>query len=84
MRREDEAMFLFNRWVELTVCSDAVRFSQIVAKLEEAKIPYEVKDQALGGRDRRSGGLGGSSRYNTLFQVLVKKSDLERARYAIR
>lgn len=77
-------MFLFNHWVELTVSSDAVRFSQVISKLEKAGIPYEVKNQGLGARDRHSGNVGGSSRYSTLFQVYVKKKDLEQARHVIR
>lgn len=77
-------MFFNNRWVELTVNSDSLKFSQVISKLEDAGIAYEVKSQTIGPQDRRSGNLGGSSRYNTLFQVYVKKKDLEQARCAIR
>lgn len=79
-----ECMFLFNRWVELSVCSDAVRFAQVIAKLEGEGISYETKSQELGAGARRTGNLGVNSRHGTLFQVFVKKRDLERARYAIR
>ncbi len=58
--------------------------SQAVSKLEAAGIPYKVKDQSIGPKDRRTGSLGGSSRFNTLFQISVKKEDLDRARYALR
>lgn len=77
-------MFFFNRWMELTVTSDAVQFAQVVSKLEGEGITYDVKSQDMGARDRRTGNLGANSRYATLFQVYVKKKDLERARYAIR
>ena len=59
-------------------------FSQAVSKLEAAGIPYKVKDQPIGPKDRRTGSLGGSSRFNTLFQIYVKKEDLDRARHALR
>ena len=56
----------------------------LMKKLEAAGIPYKVKDQSIGPKDRRTGSLGGSSRFNTLFQIYVKKEDLDRARHALR
>ena len=68
---------MFNRWVELALFHDTALFSQAVSKLEAAGIPYKVKDQSIGPKDRRTGSLGGSSRFNTLFQIYVKKEDLD-------
>ena len=70
---------MFNPWVELALFHDTALFSQAVSKLEAAGIPYKVKDQSIGPKDRRTGSLGGSSRFNTLFQIYVKKEDLEPA-----
>ena len=75
---------MFNRWVELALFHDTALFSQAVSKLEAAGIPYKVKDQSIGPKDRRTGSLGGSSRFNNLFQIYVKKEDLDRARHALR
>lgn len=77
-------MSLFGRWIELTVCSDAARFAWVISKLEGEGIPYKTKGQDLGAGARRMGNLGINSRHSTLFQVFVKKKDLERAQYAIR
>ena len=82
-RQKGESV-MFNRWVELALFHDTALFSQAVSKLEAAGIPYKVKDQSIGPKDRRTGSLGGSSRFNTLFQIYVKKEVLDRARYALR
>ena len=63
---------MFNRWVELALFHDTALFSQAVSKLEAAGIPYKVKDQSIGPKDRRTGSLGGSSRFNTLPNLRQK------------
>ena len=45
---------MFNRWVELALFHDTALFSQAVSKLEAAGIPYKVKDQSIGPKDRRT------------------------------
>ncbi len=75
------------KWVELEVTNDQERFFKSIAALEEAHIPYRQEGQHMNHGTRRAGRvgtLGENTRYSVLYQIFVKKEDLDKARYVIR
>lgn len=80
-------MFLFNPWTELEITREADRYARLIRILEEANLPYKETVQHLGHENRRGGrigGLGENPRYTILYQVFVRKKDLEQAQYLVR
>ena len=69
-------------WRELTITQDPVQLSRITAALEQAGLSYRVKTQNMGHSNRRDGllgSLGEDPRYSVLYQLFVRKADLEQA-----
>lgn len=77
-------MALFGNWTELTVTSDARRYGSVLEKLDSAGIAYREKIQQLGHGDRRMGNLGAGGGSGVLYQVFVRKTDLEKALLLLR
>lgn len=78
---------IFNPWTELELTTDLERYSHIISVLEEARIPFKEQIQNMGHNTRRMGTLGvigELQRYSTLYQVFVKKGDLQKAKYLTR
>lgn len=78
-------MGLFTRWVELWITQDSVQFAEVCAKLAHSGIAFREKIQHLGHSTRRSGligSIGENARYANMYQIYVKKADLERAQSA--
>lgn len=75
-------MSLFTRWVELLITQDSVQFAEVCAKLLNSGIAYKERVQHLGHSNRRSGqiaSVGENARYANMYQIYVKKKDLEHA-----
>ena len=77
-------MALFGNWAELTVTNDVRRYGSILEKLDSAGIAYREKIQQLGHGDRRMGNLGAGGGSGVLYQVFVRKTDLEKALLLLR
>lgn len=72
------------RWREAVVTGDETRYIQCATALREAGIPYRGKTQGMGHANRRSGDLGAlgeNPAHSYLYQLFVKKADLERAKH---
>lgn len=79
-------MFGFSKfqWKELVVTNNQNEYTRIVDKLMEANISYRDKVQYIGHGTRQDGsicGFGENKKRNILYQVFVKKSDIEQAKY---
>lgn len=72
------------RWREAVVTGDETRYLQCATALREAGILYRVKTQGVGHANRRSGDLGAlgeSQAHSYLYQIFVKKAELERSKH---
>ena len=79
-------MGLFTRWVELFITQENEKFVNVSMLLENAGIEYKEKIQNIGHSNRRSGylgSLGENPRYANMYQVFVKKTDVEKAKAVI-
>lgn len=79
-------MGLFTRWVELMITQDNQKFLNMCMALENAGIPYKDKMQYIGHGTRRNGqigALGENPKCANLYQIFVKKADMEKAKVAI-
>ena len=71
-------------WTELMITNQQIVYVQIIDKLKDAGISYREKIQYIGNGTRRGGlisGLGENRQYIYLYQIFVKKCDIDRARY---
>lgn len=78
-------MGLFTRWAELLITQDSVQFAEVCTKLTNSGIAFREKVQHLGHSTRRSGlmgSVGENARYANMYQIYVKKADLDRAQAA--
>lgn len=76
--------FGISKWKELAISNDRENYITIIGRLREAGIPYREKGQYIGHGTRRGGtisALGENQRYTYLYQVFVKKNDLEKAKF---
>ena len=73
-------MKLLDPWTELFLTLEASRHSQVLAALEQAGLPCREKIQNAGHVTRRTGNVGASAGSSVLYQVFVRKSQLEEAR----
>ena len=76
-------MFLFSKWVELIITQDSVYFAKASTLLTDKGIAYRDKIQYIGHGNRRNGQLGSlgeNPRCSNLYQIFVKKDDLEKAK----
>ena len=79
-------MSLFARWVELLVTQDSVQYAEACTKLMDAGVAYKERIQHIGHGNRRFGLIGSfgeNARYSNMYQIYVKKKDLEQAQTAI-
>lgn len=79
----DLLYFVFG-WTELTITFSPEVYAQTIQTLKVNHIPFRTDCHSY-GRDFRSGAflgsLGEQIKYQTEYQVFVKRKDLERARY---
>ena len=76
-------MFLFSKWVELIITRDSGCFANVSALLKNAGIAYKDKIQNMGHGNRRHGEIGAigeNANDANLYQIFVKKADLENAK----
>lgn len=80
-------VFDFLNWREAMVTNDEEHYIKIVKALETAGIQYRVKAQNAAHGNRRGGrinALGQNQRYACIYQVYVKKPDVEQAKFVCR
>jgi len=80
-------MCLFTKWVELVITQDIEKFTKLRTALDNAGIEYKENIQNMGHSTRRSGqigSLGENSSYTILYQLFVKKTDVERAKAVVK
>lgn len=76
-------MALFTKWVELIITQDSGYFAKVSAQLTDNGIAYRDKIQNIGHGNRRHGQLGSlgeNPSCSNLYQIFVKKDELERAK----
>ena len=80
-------MCFITKWTEILITQDMEKFLKTRTALDSARIEYKENIQNMGHGTRRSGQIGSlgenSSRAN-LYQILVRRADIERAKAAIR
>lgn len=75
-------MALFNKWVELIITQDSGHFAKVSALLTDNGIVYRDKIQNIGHGSRRHGQLGSlgeNPSCSNLYQIFVKKDEVEQA-----
>lgn len=76
-------MALFTKWVELIITQDSRYFANVSTLLTDNGIAYRDKIQNIGHGNRRHGQLGSLGEKNScsnLYQIFVKKDELEQAK----
>lgn len=79
-------MALFSQWVELIITQDSGYFARVSTLLTDNGIVYRDKIQNIGHGNRRHGQLGSlgeNPSCSNLYQIFVKKTDIERAKVLI-
>ena len=79
-------MFLLSKWVELIITQDSECYANVCTSLRKAGIEYKDKIQNVGHGNRRYGEIGAigeKASYSNLYQIFVKKADLETAKALI-
>ena len=76
-------MALFSKWVELIITQDSRYFANVSTLLTDNGIAYREKIQNIGHGNRRHGQLGSLGENpgcSNLYQIFVKKDDIEQAK----
>lgn len=76
-------MSLFTKWVELIITQDSGYFAKVSTLLTDNGIAYRDKIQNIGHGNRRHGQLGSLGENpgcSNLYQIFVKKDDIEQAK----
>ena len=76
-------MSLFTKWVELIITQDSGYFAKVSTLLTDNGIAYKDKIQNIGHGNRRHGQLGSLGENpgcSNLYQIFVKKDDIEQAK----
>ena len=76
-------MCLFSPWKELLITQQIEKYVRAIALLKDSGIAYRESMQNMGHGSRRSGQigvLGENTVVSVLYQIYVKKADLERAK----
>jgi len=76
-------MALFTKWVELIITQDSRYFANVSTLLTDNGIAYREKIQNIGYGNRRHGQLGSLGENpgcSNLYQIFVKKDDIEQAK----
>ena len=79
-------MALFTIWVELIITQDSGYFAKVSTLLTDNGIAYRDKIQNIGHGNRRHGQLGSlgeNPSCSDLYQIFVKKDDLEKCKLLI-
>ena len=79
-------MTLFAHLVELMFTQDSGYFAKVSNVLRGAGIAYKVKIQNIGHSNRRGGligAIGENTNYSNMYQIFVKKTDVEYAKALI-
>ena len=79
-------MALFTKWVELIITQDSGYFAKVSTLLTGKGIAYRDKIQNIGHGNRRHGQLGSLGEKpscSNLYQIFVKKDDLEKCKLLI-
>ena len=79
-------MALFSQWVELIITQDSGYFARVSTLLTDNGIVDRDKIQNIGHGNRRHGQLGSlgeNPNRSNLYQIFVKKTDIERAKVLI-
>ena len=79
-------MALFTKWVELIITQDSGYFAKVSTLLTDNGIAYRDKIQNIGHGNRRHGQLGSLGENpccSNLYQIFVKKDDLEKCKLLI-
>ncbi len=79
-------MCLFSPWKELLITQQIEKYVRAIALLKDAGIAYRESMQNMGHGSRRSGqigALGENVSDSVLYQIYVKKADMERAKAVI-
>lgn len=79
-------MALFTKWVELIITQDSGYFAKVSTLLTDNGIAYRDKIQNIGHGNRRHGQLGSlgeNPSCSNLYQIFVKKIDLEKCKLLI-
>ena len=80
-------MCFFKKWIEILITQDIEKFVKARSALDNAGIDYKENIQNMGHSTRRSGqigSLGENSCCSNLYQIYVKKADVEGAKAVIR
>ena len=76
-------MALFTKWVELIITQDSRYFANVSTLLTDNGIAYRDKIQNIGHGNRRHGQLGSlgeNPSCSNLYQIFVKKDDIEQSK----
>lgn len=76
-------MALFTKWVELIITQDSGYFAKVSTMLTDNGVAYRDKIQNIGHGSRRHGQLGSlgeNPSCSNLYQIFVKKDDIEQAK----
>ncbi len=79
-------MTLFTQWVELIITQDSGYFVKVSTALRSAGIAYKEKIQNIGHGNRQHGQIGAigeNTNYSNMYQIFVKKADIEYAKVLI-
>ena len=79
-------MALFTKLVELIITQDSGYFAKVSTLLTDKGIAYRDKIQNIGHGNRRHGQLGSlgeNPSCSNLYQIFVKKDDLEKCKLLI-
>ena len=79
-------MALFTKWVELIITQDSGYFAKVSTLLTDKGIAHRDKIQNIGHGNRRHGQLGSlgeNPSCSNLYQIFVKKDELEKAKMLI-
>lgn len=79
-------MSLFNKWKELIITQDGVKFDIACTVLKNSGIVFKGKSQYIGHGNRRTGkigSLGENSSFLHLYQIFVQQKDFDLAKSLI-
>ncbi len=79
-------MRIFPLWSELYLTQDIERFLKVSILLKNAGIAHKEKIQNVGHENRRNGhigSLGESASLSNIYQIYVRKADVEKAKALI-
>ena len=79
-----DLLYFILGWTELTVTFSPRVYAEVIQALKCNGIPFRTDSHFMGRGDRSGrflGSLGERIKYQTEYQIFVKRNDLERARH---